>query len=136
MLEAFVSKSILYVSWNTRWNQRKTTPKIIQNVPQIFFNYIYIFKWPPVMCFHPTDISYTYYNVVVPTNLIASYHLGWTQQYVIHPEDYVANYELSFELSMGSFDDIDNEDLTCNDVHNDLHWHATMKLEINSFKIN
>jgi kynurenine formamidase len=30
MLEAFVLKLILYVYQNTRWNQRKTTPKIYQ----------------------------------------------------------------------------------------------------------
>jgi hypothetical protein len=34
MFEAFVSKSILYVYQNARWNQWKTTPKIYQNIPK------------------------------------------------------------------------------------------------------
>jgi hypothetical protein len=34
MLEDFVLKSILYVYWNVRWNQSKTTLGIIQNVPK------------------------------------------------------------------------------------------------------
>jgi len=34
MLEAFVSKSILYVHQNARWNQRKIAPKIKQNIPR------------------------------------------------------------------------------------------------------
>jgi len=33
MLEAFVSKSILYVYQNVRWNQIKIVPKIYQNIP-------------------------------------------------------------------------------------------------------
>jgi hypothetical protein len=33
MLEAFVSKSILYVYQNAKWNQRKIDYKIIQDVP-------------------------------------------------------------------------------------------------------
>ncbi len=34
MLDAFVSKSILYVYQNARWNRRKTIPKIYQNIPR------------------------------------------------------------------------------------------------------
>jgi hypothetical protein len=34
MLEAFVLKSILYVYQNTKWNQRKITPKLYKNIPQ------------------------------------------------------------------------------------------------------
>jgi hypothetical protein len=46
MLEDFVSKSILYIYQNTRWNQRKTTPKIY--LQKSTFSCL---KRPPVMCF-------------------------------------------------------------------------------------
>jgi len=44
MLEAFVSKSILHVYQNARWNQRKIAPKIIQNGPK---KDIFLHKAPP-----------------------------------------------------------------------------------------
>jgi hypothetical protein len=40
MLEAFVSKFILYVYKNAKWNQRKIDPKIIQNMPQIYLFFL------------------------------------------------------------------------------------------------
>ncbi len=46
MLEACLSKSIVYVYQNARCNQRKNAPKIYQNN-------IYIgLKWSPIVCFH------------------------------------------------------------------------------------
>jgi hypothetical protein len=44
MLEAFVSKSILNVYQNARWNQRKIAPKIIQNGTK---KNIFLHKAPP-----------------------------------------------------------------------------------------
>jgi hypothetical protein len=41
MLEAFVSKFILYVYKNVKWNQRKIAPKRIQNIPQIFIFFLF-----------------------------------------------------------------------------------------------
>jgi hypothetical protein len=37
---------------------------------------------------------------------------------------------------MGSFDDVDDEDLTYINVCHDSRWHAAMELEINSIKTN
>jgi hypothetical protein len=52
MLAAFVSKSMLYVYQNIKWNQRKTTPKIYQNIP--LKKYICLPKVTlPIVCFHP-----------------------------------------------------------------------------------
>jgi len=45
MLEAFVSKSILYVYQNARWNQRKIAPQIYQNIPPK--KYIFLRKKAP-----------------------------------------------------------------------------------------
>jgi hypothetical protein len=54
MLEAIVSKFILYVYQNARWNQRKHAPKIIQNVPKK--EYIFLLKvGPPHSVFSPTS---------------------------------------------------------------------------------
>jgi hypothetical protein len=56
MWEYFISKSILYVCQNATWNQRKNTPKIIQNVPKNK-KYKFLPKVPPPqVCFHPLRI--------------------------------------------------------------------------------
>jgi hypothetical protein len=52
MLYTFVSKTILFIYQNTRWNQRRLAPKIYQNIPKkeyIFFD----LKQPYLVCFHP-----------------------------------------------------------------------------------
>jgi hypothetical protein len=38
----FISKSILYVYQNVKWNQRKSVPKIYQNIPPK--KYIFLLK--------------------------------------------------------------------------------------------
>jgi hypothetical protein len=56
MLEAFISKSILHVYQNVRWNNFKNL-KIIQNV--LLKNYIFIPKVAPlVVYFHQNNDHY------------------------------------------------------------------------------
>jgi hypothetical protein len=50
MLEAFVSKSILYVYQNARWNQRKIDP---QNIPQKMCIFLPKMPPPPPSVFSP-----------------------------------------------------------------------------------
>jgi hypothetical protein len=80
VLEAFVSKSILFVYQNTKWNQRNPTPKIILNIlKKRTFSCL---KWPLVVWFHPVA------SVGGSLRLIITRSRSWKQSLKVTSKSY------------------------------------------------